>query len=91
MLIVCMQQEKVIAELTTHIQMVQQSATCKYDSATLEYLKAIRKIFECGLLSHDKVTDGDATPLSSISEGLQYFKEWCDEAEEHGKWFIMCV
>lgn len=50
-LVVCMQQEKVIAELTTHIQMVQQSATCKYDSATPEYLKAIRKIFECGLMT----------------------------------------
>ena len=75
-----------IAELTTHIQTVQQSAISKYDSATLEYLRAIRKIFEYGLLSHEKVTDGDASPLLSVSEGLQYFEEWCDEAISHGKW-----
>ena len=54
----------------------------------MEYLKAVRKIFECGLLSHDKVTDGDALPLLSISEGLQYFEEWCDEAISHGN---VCV
>ena len=79
-----MQQEKVIAELTTHIQLVQQLEISKYDSATLEYLKATRNIFEYGLLSHDKVTDGDALPLQNISEGLQYFEAWCDEAISHG-------
>ena len=80
-----MQQEKVIAELTTHTQTMQESATSKYDTATLAYLLAIRKIFECGLLSHDKVADGDAAPLLSISEGLQYFDEWCDKVKKQGK------
>ena len=81
---VVMQQEKVIAELTTDIQLVQQLEISKYNSATLEYLKATRNIFECGLLSRDKVTDGDALPLQNISEGLHYFEEWCDEVISHG-------
>ena len=48
------------------------------------YLEAVNKIFEKGLLSHDKVTDGDDEILASISEGLEYFIEWCDEAIENG-------
>ena len=55
-----------------------------YDHATLSYLEAVNKIFEKGLLSHDKVTDGDDEIFASISEGLEYFIEWCDKAIENG-------
>lgn len=73
-----------IAELSTHVQTASPS-TKKYDSATLEYLVALRKIFERGLLSHNEVADGDAAPLQNICEGFQYFEEWCDEVREHGE------
>ena len=56
--------------------------TTKYDRASLEFLRALNNIFEQGLLSHYKVTDGDATPLT---KGIGYFEEWCDEAIENGK------
>ena len=79
------QQEKVIAELTTHLQTTKQSSDTKYDSATLEYLMALRNIFELGLLSHENIVDGDATLLQNMLEGLSYFEEWCDEVRTNGR------
>ena len=55
-------------------------------TATLEFLIALSKIIEKGLLSHKKVTDGDATALTNMTEGLQYFEEWCDEAIYNGNY-----
>ena len=58
-----------------------QTPLTKYDHASLEFLRAPNNIFEQGLLSHYKVTDGDATPLTKMREGIGYFEEsWCDKA-----------
>ena len=74
------QQNKVFAELRTHLDK-SSTTDSAYDRATLSYLEAVHNIFEKGLLSHEKATDGDH---ESITEGLEYFIEWCDEASEKG-------
>ena len=80
------QQEKVIVEIATYLESTTiDTLTTKYDRASLEFLRALNNIFEQGLLSHYKVTDGDATPLTKMREGIEYFEEWCDEAIENGK------
>ena len=48
------------------------------------YLEAVNKIFEKGLLSYEKVTDGNDEISANITEGLEYFIEWCNEAIEKG-------
>ena len=42
------------------------------------------KFLKMELLSHEKATDGDDEILTSITAGLEYFIEWCDEAIEQG-------
>ena len=39
----------------------------------LSFLEACNKIFEQGLLSHDKVTACDSQVLTNIKEGYQFF------------------
>ena len=66
---------------------------------TLSYLEACNKIFEQGLLSHNKVTSPDCQVVLNIREGYQFFTKWLDELYEgvlHGKYIIdvhlcMCV
>jgi hypothetical protein len=54
---------------------------------TLSYLEACNKIFERGLLSHEKVTSPGHQVILNIQEGYKFFKKWLDEIYEMG----MCV
>lgn len=79
------QQEKVIAEIQTHLDCTQErGSTSEYDKATLAYLVALNRIFENGLLSQKPVSDFDSSPLKNIEAGFKFFEEWCDEALNSG-------
>ena len=52
---------------------------------TLKYLEACSKIFEKGLLSHDRVTDTNCAILKSIREGYDFFIKWHHSLTEAGK------
>lgn len=54
---------------------------------TLSYLEACNKIFERGLLSHDKVTTSDCQVVLNIQEGYNFFTKWLDEILEKG---VLC-
>jgi len=53
---------------------------------TLQYLEACNKIFEKGLLSHDKICDVDSKVLNSIGAGFSFFEKWHEELSQGGKY-----
>ena len=53
--------------------------------ATLRYLEACHKLFEKGLLSHEKVCDVDSKAVKSIKEGYSFFVNWHGNLSRHGK------
>ena len=55
--------------------------------ATLHYLEACHKLFERGLLSHEKVCDVDSKVVKSIKEGYSFFVNWHSSLSKHGKIF----
>ena len=50
----------------------------------LSYLEACNKIFERGLLSHDKVASTDCQVVRNIHEGYQFYTKWLDQIYETG-------
>ena len=59
-------------------------STSDYDKATLEYLVALNRIFETGLLSQKPVSDLDSSPLMNVEAGFKFFEEWCEESLTSG-------
>jgi len=53
--------------------------------AALRYLEACHKLFEMGLLSHEKVCDIDSKVVKSIKEGFSFFVNWHASLSKHGK------
>ena len=51
---------------------------------TLEFLEACNKIFEQGLLSHDKVDTTDCRVLKNIQKGYEFFTKWLDNIYAQG-------
>ena len=51
---------------------------------TLSYLEACNKIFERGLLSHDKVATPDCRVVLNLQEGYDFFTKWLDKIYEQG-------
>ena len=49
--------------------------------ATYRYLKACNLIFENGFLSRKFISSSHDEPLQSISEGMEFFRDWLDECE----------
>jgi len=43
---------------------------------TLKYLEACNKIFENGLLSHDRVFDRNSDILKNVKDGYTFFCSW---------------
>ena len=43
---------------------------------TLKYLEACNKVFENGLLNHERVTNLESEVLKSIMEGYNFFCKW---------------
>ena len=65
-----------MSELYNHINQDPSPGDSESVKATLSYLEACNKIFERGLLSHDKVCDPSSKVVSSIKEGFAFFTEW---------------
>ena len=60
---------------------------------TLQYLKALRKVFERGLLCREHVTSMESRVVVSMIEGYRFFTEWCDDVRSHGacRLFYHCI
>jgi hypothetical protein len=67
-------------ELCQHTQ----QSTNLADKVTLSYLEACSKLFEHGLLSHDRITTVDDKALKNIRDGFKFFEKWLDEIYEQG-------
>ena len=78
--IVHAQQERVIAEIKTN-------SNNPYDLVTIQFLEALHYIFECGLLSKERVFTNEADPLCCMQTG---FKSWCDECYKEGTAIVLC-
>ena len=76
-----MQQNHVLAELKEHLYL---NPDNKSLSLTIQYLEACSKIFEEGLLSHDKIQSGDTHILETMKDGFYFFMGWCDQNIENG-------
>jgi len=59
---------------------------------TLKYLEACSKIFEKGLLSHDKICDLDSEVLHSVATGFSHFAKWHEGLSREGTCytFVTC-
>ena len=52
-------------------------------------MEACNKIFERGLLSHDKLCDMNSKVIGSIKEGFSYLVKWHASLSKNGKYFYM--
>ena len=84
-LVVCfLQQQEVLSELYSYCHQTPTPRDSFSAKLTLSYLEACNKVFERGLLSHDKVTSSDCKVILNIQEGYQFFTKWLDEIYEKG-------
>ena len=74
-----------LAELGEHIDSQANTSGGSCDQMTLNYLQALNYLFECGFLSHDKITFVDYHVLSGMEYGYQFFSDWLDELLDQGK------
>ena len=92
MIIVCIiqykQQQEVLSELYSYAHQEITPRDSFSTKVTLSYLEACNKIFEQGLLSHEKVTSSDHQVVLNIQEGYQFFMKWLDEIYEIGRWCV---
>ena len=49
---------------------------------TAKYLKACNMIFETGILSHERITSSNSTPLINLEQGLSWFLNWKRELQK---------
>ena len=49
-------------------------------SLTVQYLEWCNKLFEQGLLSHDKIKADDLHVLNVMEQGFYFLMGWCDDA-----------
>ena len=74
-----------LAELQEHVHSLEQQMTHAAEEeinstkATIEYLTACNQLFECGILSHDRVAACNDKVLRSMSQGMHFFYEWAEE------------
>lgn len=83
-----LQQEEVLSELYGYSHQTPAPRDSNSAKVTLHYLEACNKIFERGLLSHDKVTSSSCQVILNIEEGYQFFTQWLDEIYEKG--ILLC-
>ena len=79
-----LQQEEVLSELYSYSHQTPAPRDSVSAKLTLHYLEACNKLFERGLLSHDKVTSSTCQVIVNIEEGYQFFTKWLDEIYEKG-------
>jgi len=65
--------KKFCQSCTTTLVKIPHPVTLK---VSLCYLEACNKIFEKGLLSHEKVCDPSSKVINSIKQGFAFFTEW---------------
>ena len=75
----------VLSELYDYTVQNPQPADVESVRATLKYLEACNKMFEKGLLSHEKVCTIDSKVMQSIQEGYSFFVNWHESLSKHGK------
>ena len=51
----------------------------------MQYLQAVNKLFEDGLLSHNVITSMESEVIKNIDEGYRFFTKWLDSLLEEGK------
>ena len=78
-----MQQDRVLEDLAKQCLDKNASPNVLRDQKTLQYLKALNKVFEHGILSSEAVRSTESQPLVNIKEGFSYFAEWCSEVQMH--------
>ena len=61
-----LQQQAIMAEICTYLDSEVNSDVQGRDLATLEYLQALNRIFETGLLSKERITGTDSAPLKWV-------------------------
>lgn len=74
-----MQQDHVLQALAASCTQVTTSVEVVSDRQTLAYLQSLNKLFECGILSGDKVTSENTAALTSMKEGFRFFEQWCED------------
>ena len=82
------QQEQVLGELYNYVSQQPPPTDVQHVKLTLKYLEACNKIFENGLLSHDRVTITNRDILISIRKGYDFFCNWHRSLVEAGKNYI---
>ena len=84
------QQEQVLGELFHYVNQQTPPPDALQVQCTLKYLQACSKIFENGLLSHERVTDVNSNVLKSIKEGYEFFRSWHYSLSHAGKYVCTC-
>ena len=79
-----------LSELYNYCQQTPAASDSSSTKLTLSYLEACSKIFEEGLLSHDKVKMPDCQVIKNIEDGFNFFTGWLDEIYELGT-IIACI
>eukprot|EP00112_Aurelia_sp_Birch-Aquarium-sp1_P024791 Seg7991.1 transcript_id=Seg7991.1/GoldUCD/mRNA.D3Y31 product="hypothetical protein" protein_id=Seg7991.1/GoldUCD/D3Y31 len=80
-----MQQDNVLIELYNHTIQNGEKNNDKEETALVwDYLVACNKIFERGLLSHDKITTDDLHVIENVEEGYRYFEKWWESLDQGG-------
>jgi len=76
-----------LSELFSNISQDSKPDDAASVKATLLYLEACNKVFEQGLLSHDKVCDMNSKVIKSIKKGFSDFIKWHASLLKNGKYF----
>ena len=72
-----MQQNHVLADLKEYFE---NHKNDKRLMNTIQYLDACNKLFERGLLSHEKISVGQRNVIELMEDGFWFFVGWCDDA-----------
>ena len=76
------QQEHVLTELFHYVSQSPPPSDTPNVKCTLHYLEACNKLFERGLLSHERVTSEKCELLRNIDEGMSFFHKWLNCLKE---------
>lgn len=79
------QQEEVLTEIFSHTTSIPPPADVDSAQCTLRYLESCNKIFEKGLLSHERIKSSDSKILENIQLGFKFYCDWLDKILESGK------
>ena len=61
-----------VQEMASHKEEVEKA----YHQSTLEFLQACNKLFEEGILSHERIISPTSTALRNMKMGFAFFETW---------------